>query len=78
MGIRPNVNVIASLEFELVLRGVLITLSLALLSSLFSSRVVIPVQITSISQIDLFKNYLHLIGPCAETKLSSETTKQKM
>ena len=45
-----------------------ITHSLPLLPGPLCSEVVILVRVSSFGQIDLFKNYLHLTGPCANKK----------
>ena len=34
----------------------------------FKLRMVVPVKVQFMSQIDLFKNYLYSIGPCAKHK----------
>ena len=34
-------------------------LSLLLLSGSFQLKVIVPIRVSSLSQIDLFKNYLH-------------------
>ena len=56
--------------------GVLSTLSLPLLSGSLWPRVVVPVGVPSMHQIDQFKDYLYSIGPYAKNPLKKQLHKK--